>query len=435
MKKFYLPAIIAFIFSGCNNLEDAELTKRSSFLRFYEGANSFTAAEAKAIPSGGFIITGTIRVEGDAPESKIIVIRTDDFGQKLSERIIDGGIASSVVVSESAIIVVGDKAVYNPNTNELADLVNTSARLIQLDMNLNIVSDHSFHRENKVTIEGQERTIHTDFHANGVTKAGSNLITLGTSKRPNLPEKAVITSFNPTTMDTSWVKEYDYINRDYVNTRSLFYNQGKIIWGASITESINAFSRSYVAVPVLQEGSTFTNSDYFGQNGDQLFLGISDLKPSYSGYAAIGTYSSSDGSKSNVFFIQIDDQGNFLESTKRFFDSGTPGFIINNENESVIQDEGQALVQTADGGFVLAGTTTNLIYGGNDIWLLKIGSSGDLLWSRTIGGRSSESVSSIEMTQDGGLLICGSLTDGSREIGGLSSIFLIKTDSNGELKD
>jgi hypothetical protein len=435
MKKFYLPALFTLLFAGCNNLEDAELTKRNSFIRFYEGANSLVGAEAKQTADGGYIIAGTIRVVGDNPDSKIIVIKTDPFGQREWEEIFDGGIASSLIFSESGYIVVGDSVEYNPNTSELADLVNTSSRIIQLNSGGGVVSDHSFSRKFKVVIDDEERTIHTDFHTTGTTWANGNLITLGTLKRPGDQERALITSFNPASMDTSWMKDYDYINRDYVNTRSLYYNGGRIIWGASITESINAFSRSYVAIPVVQENSTFTNSNYFGQNGDQLFLTINDLKPSFFGYAAIGTHSSSDGTKGNMFFIQVDGQGNFIESTKIYFDAGTPTFVTTDPSVSVTQDAGQAITPTSDGGYVLAGTTINQVYGGNDIWLIKIDIGGTVQWSRNLGGRSNESVTSIAETADKGLIICGTLTDGSSEIGGLSSIFMIKTDSNGELKD
>jgi hypothetical protein len=435
MKKFYLPALMTLLFAGCNNLEDAALTKRSTFIRFYEGANSFIGAEAQQTADGGYILTGTIRVDGDNPESKIVVIKTDAFGQKVWDEIFEGGIASSLIVSDNGYTIVGDSVEYNPDTNELADLVNTSSRIIQLGLNGNVLSDHSFSRTNRITVDGEERAIHVDYHTTGATRAGNNLITLGTFKRPGSQERAVIASFNPSTMDTTWTKDYDYINRDYVNTRSLFYDNGKILWGASITESINAFSRSYVAIPVVQENSTFANSNYFGQNGDQLFLTISDLKPSIFGYAAIGTYSSSDGTKSNMFFIQVDRQGNFQEATRLYLDSGTPGFVSEDGNVSAIEDAGRAITPTYDGGFVLAGTTTNQLYGGNDIWLVKIDIGGNVQWSRNLGGRSSESVTSIVETEDHGLAICGTLTYGSSEIGGLSSIFLIKTDSNGELKD
>jgi hypothetical protein len=436
MKKFYLPALFAFLGAGCNNLEDAELTKRETFVRFYEGANSFVAAEAHQTADGGYIVAGTIRVDGDKPQSKIVVIKTDALGQKIDERIIDGGIASSVLISGDNLTIVGDSVAYNPNSDELADLVNTSARIIQLRLSdLADIADHSFNRK-LVVVEGEDetRTIHFDYHATGVTEANGNFITLGTMKRPGTQEKAVVTAFNLASMDTAWTKEYDYINRDYVNTRSLFYRNGKIIWGASITESINAFSRSYIAIPVIQENSSFTNSNYFGQTGDQLFLTIQDLTPSSGGYAATGTYSSSDGSKGNMFFIQIDAAGNFLQGTEQYFDSGTPG-MITDSNVSVIQDSGEALAQTSDGGFILAGAAINPVYGGNDIWLVKIDAAGNFQWTKTLGGRSSEKVSSIKVAGDGGFIICGTLTDGSSEIGGLSSIFLIRTDSNGELKD
>lgn len=435
MRRHMLIALCSMgLFGGCSNLEDAELTKRNSFIRFYEGANSFVAAEGHQI-EGGFILAGTIRAEGENPLSKIIVIKTDALGQKVSERIISGGIASSVKKLGSNYIVVGDSVEYNPTSGELANLVNTSSRIIVLDENLNVMADHSYHREVNVVVDGEPRTLFVDFHTTGFTQNnnGDLLITLGTFKRPGNHEKTIISAFNPITMDTAWVREYDYINRDYVNTRALYCNGGKIFWGASITETINAFSRSYVSIPVVLENSTFTNSSYFGQDGDQLFLTMHDLTPSMGGYAATGTYAASDGSKANMFLIQADEEGNILQHSIRYFDA-----VSGEESDpgsSTIQDSGEAIARTSDGGFIIAGTTTNLIYGGTDVWLVKTDVLGNQQWSKTLGGRSSESVSNIEVTADGGFLICGTLTDGSSDIGGLSSIFLIKTDSNGELKD
>lgn len=437
MRKLYFPALVALTLSGCTNLEDAELTERNTFIRFYEGANSMVAADAVEA-DGGYVIAGTIRIEGDVPDSKIRVIKTDRYGSITHEQIIDNGSVTSLKVTPQGFLVVGEQVIYNPNSDELADITNTSSRLLELNRSdLSILTDNIYDRKISVTRDDVTSIIHIDYKTSAITEAGADhFITLGTHKRPGTPEVVDITKITKAGFDTTWTQKFDYLNRDYKNTNSVYYNQGNILWGASITETINIFNRSYLAIPVVQENSTFINSNYYGQFPDQQYLRINDLKPGYTGFAAIGTYSDADGGKSNLLFIRVDNNGNFIPGSVRFYDSGTPGFSLGDASSaSEIQDNGEALTPTVDGGFVLAGSTTNITYGGFDIWLLKVNAAGDVVWSKVIGGRSSEVVTSIHETADGGFILSGTLTEGSSETGGLSSVFMIKTDSNGELKD
>ena len=97
-----------------------------------------------------------------------------------------------------------------------------------------------------------------------------------------------------------------------------------------------------------------------------------------------------------------------------------------------IIDEGEAIAATKD-GFVLAGSFTTIPAkgkGGKDIFLVKVDDLGNMLWAKTFGGSGDETVSVVRETDDGGLIICGTNT-----LGGYSSIFLIRTDKNGELKN
>ena len=102
------------------------------------------------------------------------------------------------------------------------------------------------------------------------------------------------------------------------------------------------------------------------------------------------------------------------------------------QTNSISQDEGLALTATSD-GFVLAGALTStptVGNGGKDILLVKLDAMGNLLWKRTMGGTGDETITSIRETSDKGLLMFGTNT-----INGLSSMMLIKTDENGEIKD
>jgi len=68
---------------------------------------------------------------------------------------------------------------------------------------------------------------------------------------------------------------------------------------------------------------------------------------------------------------------------------------------------GYSLVVTSDGGFVVAGYTASFGVGTNDVILCKFNSSGDHLWSKTVGRTPYYYGYSLVATSDGGLAITG----------------------------
>ena len=91
---------------------------------------------------------------------------------------------------------------------------------------------------------------------------------------------------------------------------------------------------------------------------------------------------------------------------------------------------GQAIRQTSDGGYVITGYTGSEGSGGDiDVWLLKTDSLGDILWTKTYGDADWEEGFSIQQTLDGGYIITGYKNPGT----GNTDSWLIKTDANGNL--
>jgi regulation of enolase protein 1 (concanavalin A-like superfamily) len=88
------------------------------------------------------------------------------------------------------------------------------------------------------------------------------------------------------------------------------------------------------------------------------------------------------------------------------------------------------LIQTMDGGFALAGDTTSYGAGENDMWLVKIDASGEVLWSQTYGGTSHERAHALLQTPDGGFALAGKTESWGN---GFADMLLVKTDPNGVL--
>jgi len=93
-----------------------------------------------------------------------------------------------------------------------------------------------------------------------------------------------------------------------------------------------------------------------------------------------------------------------------------------------LDDDLRSAQQTADGGYVLAGTTYSFGAGGSDAYVVKTDASGNLLWSKTYGSAGDDFASSVQETSGGGYIIAGQTTSFSS---GAYSVYLIRTDANG----
>jgi len=102
----------------------------------------------------------------------------------------------------------------------------------------------------------------------------------------------------------------------------------------------------------------------------------------------------------------------------------------------------ESLVQTKDGGYILAGWTLSNDgdvgenKGESDIWVLKLDIEGDIMWKKNYGGTSFEEATSIQQTTDGGYIIAGRTSSNDGDVGqnnGGSDIWILKIDSIGNL--
>ncbi|MFO7882374.1 MAG: hypothetical protein R6U52_07545 [Kosmotogaceae bacterium] len=174
--------------------------------------------------------------------------------------------------------------------------------------------------------------------------------------------------------------------------------------------------------------------DCFGGSGDE--FGFSVQQTSDNGYIIAGKTDSNNGDVSgthdtlwgDMWVIKLDSDGN-LDWQKTLGGS--------------YEDCALSIRQTSDNGYIVAGYTNSSDgdvtgkHSYQDMWIVKLSSSGAIEWQKALGGNSEESASSVIQTTDGSYLIAGTTYSDDGDVTGKhngSDLWLVKLDPSGMIK-
>lgn len=91
---------------------------------------------------------------------------------------------------------------------------------------------------------------------------------------------------------------------------------------------------------------------------------------------------------------------------------------------------GQSVRQTLDGGYIVAGTR-NTLKAGDRIFLLKTDANGTMQWCKTYGRTGGDTGNDVLQTSDGGYIIAGKANSFTNRTN--DEIYLVRTDANGSV--
>ena len=102
-----------------------------------------------------------------------------------------------------------------------------------------------------------------------------------------------------------------------------------------------------------------------------------------------------------------------------------------------------AIGSTADGGYIVAGSTLSANgdvvgnHGSDDVWVIKLNSSGNLIWKKCYGGSGSDAAYAMDKTSDGGAILAGYTKSSNGNVTGnhlSGDYWILKIDRNGVLQ-
>ncbi len=106
-------------------------------------------------------------------------------------------------------------------------------------------------------------------------------------------------------------------------------------------------------------------------------------------------------------------------------------------------DKATAIQQTADGGYIVAGTSQSndgdvtVNHGGVDYWIVKLNGTGVIQWQKSLGGSNYDEATAIQQTSDGGYIIAGQSNSNDGDVSGNHGSFdywIVKINDTGAIQ-
>ncbi len=194
-----------------------------------------------------------------------------------------------------------------------------------------------------------------------------------------------------------WAKSYGGSSGESSQTSQPTTDGGFIVAGS--TESFGSGGSDALVVKLDADGTVAWQNTY----GGSLIDTVRQIRQTADGgYIAAGLQQFS-ASTSGAWVFKLNVDGTVAWS-RTYGGSG-------NESANLIQ-------QTADDGYIVAGSTDSLGAGGRDAWVLKLDANGNVsddvtnypgTWQKTYGDSFGDDPSDIQQTTDGGYIVAGAL--------------------------
>jgi len=133
-----------------------------------------------------------------------------------------------------------------------------------------------------------------------------------------------------------------------------------------------------------------------------------------------------------VYRVWVRDQSGCMGSTNNIkLIAFTQPTVFQRSYIAPLEDRGNSIEQTADGGYIVSGFTRSFGAGNEEAFLMKTTSEGVQSWVRTYGGVNNDRANHAVQTTDGGYIFAGNTSSFGA---GQGDAYVVKTDATGNVQ-
>ena len=365
----------------------------TTFNKTYGGSLDELASAVQQTSDGGYILAGyTYSYAIGASYNDVWLIKADVYGNKVWEKTFGGyaydGASAVQQTSDGGYILAGYTGTFFDGYD---------AWPIKTDTDGNKVWDKTF---GEISFN--------DFVLAVQQTSDSGYILAGYTESYGAGDKDFWLIKTDADGDKVWEKTFGGSSSDQASSVQQTSDSGYIL--AGYTESYGAGDKDFWLIKTDADGDKVWEKTFGGSSSDQ----ASSVQQTSDGGYILAGYTESYGAGGKDFWLIKTDADGDKVWEKTFGGSS--------------EDFAYVVRQTSDSGYILTGYTQSYGSGYNDAWLIKTDANGNKVWNKTFGGVSFDGVQAMQQTSDSGYILAGYTQ--SYGAGGYDA-WLIKTDANG----
>ena len=235
-------------------------------------------------------------------------------------------------------------------------------------------------------------------------------------------------------LQTEWTKTYGGSDNDFPDEICVASDGGYIIAAATYSnDGVVSGNHGEADMWILKLNA---NGDLewqrcFGSSANDYGHDIMQLPDG--GYIVLGHAGTNNGDvtsthgQRDIWLVRLDATGNIIWQ-KTFGGPGT--------------DDAYGFKMTGDDGYIIAGNCSVAggdvltTYGAGDFWIIKVGANGELIWQRTLGGTGLDGCADVRNADNGSVIVYGHTNSTNGDITqnlGQDDVWIIKLDRTGQL--
>ncbi|HRD52541.1 MAG TPA: hypothetical protein PKY96_07825 [Flavobacteriales bacterium] len=380
----------------------------------YGGSGDETVRDAVQTPDGGYLLVGHTtssggQVTGYQGNEDLWIVKTDVNGVLSWQRALGSGASESgYAVANTADGGWIIAATATDNGGDIASIIGDGdIWLVKLDANGTVAWENTY---GGTSFDEPRAVVEVDggYAVAGYTESDDAQVT-GYAGSGDLWVFKV-----DGTGALLWQRTIGGTDIDEAHGMRRTSDNGVIIAGSTQSSNgdlVQNFGNTDAWLVKLDAAGAIQWNQVYGHTGDEYAMDV--VQRTDGGYAFVASTNSQGGQVSQSFgnydfWLVRTDANGVLEGQSSFGGSG--------------DDMAQALQQTMDGGYVLAGTSvsdngtvTNPL-GGYDFWVVRTGVAGLLQWQRNLGGSDDDMAHAVVQTTDGGYLLAGLTNSNDQDV-------------------